>query len=335
MREIEAILSALGSSLGHAGALATLVAVEGSSYRRTGARMLVIPGRQRVGSISGGCLEGDIALRAKTVLRTGRSDLAVYDTTNENDLIWGSGTGCRGIVRILIERIPINRPTWLETLETNLRVRSCTELAIGYGGSDAFQGTYLASNLPALPAGGSVYSETIAPPPALILFGAGEDARPLCRLAKEVGMCVTVVDSRAAYAAPWRFPEADAVVVAPSESLDEHVELNADSHVVVMTHRYEEDLKLLGIILRRPAAYVGIVGSRQRTQRLLAQIREEGAVLDRLALAALSAPVGLDIGATTPETIALSILAELQCVMTGRNSSRLRERITPIHENHG
>jgi xanthine dehydrogenase accessory factor len=171
----------------------------------------------------------------------------------------------------------------------------------------------------------------IEPPPCLTLLGAGEDARPLSKIAKELGWCVTVVDSRAALASAIRFPEADAVVVAPCGSLDEYVELDQGSYVIVMTHRYEDDLSLLKVVLARAAAYVGVVGSKDRTERLMEQLRKDGTVMNADALVALSAPAGLDIGATTPEAIALSILAEVQCVMTGRSAGRLRDRRSPIH----
>jgi xanthine dehydrogenase accessory factor len=330
MREIESILSELRHSPGTASALATLVHIEGSSYRRPGARMLMIPGRDRVGSISGGCLEEDVAERARRVAATDRPELAVYDTTNEDDLIWGVGTGCRGVVHVLIEPIGAVRPSWIATLESNLRTRERTDLSVGFGQGSGFLGTRFAKDLTELERAGA-FNEVIAPPPSLTLFGAGEDARPLSRLAKELGWCVTVVDSRPALATRDRFPGADSVLVAPCVSLDEHIELDERSHVVVMSHRFEDDLRLLQVILSRPVAYVGIVGSRQRTDRILEQLREEGAPLCAESLANLSAPVGLDIGATTPEAIALSILAEIQCVMTGRSAARLRDRKSSIH----
>lgn len=330
MREIESVLAALRHSPGVTSALATLVRIEGSSYRRPGARMLIIPDREPIGSISGGCLEGDVAERARRVVATGRPELAVYDTTNENDLIWGVGTGCRGVVHVMIEQIGAVRPSWMGTLESNLGRRETTELSVGFGQGHGFLGTRLTRDLSELERAGA-FNEVVTPPPSLTLFGAGEDARPLSRLAKELGWCVNVVDSRSALATRERFPGVDSVLVAPCGSLDEHIELDERSHVVVMTHRFEDDLRLLQVILSRPLAYVGIVGSRQRTERILEQLREEGAPLCADSLANLSGPAGLDIGATTPEAIALSILVEIQCVMSGRGAARLRDRKSSIH----
>ncbi|HTB64114.1 MAG TPA: XdhC family protein, partial [Opitutales bacterium] len=123
MQEIQAILAQLERAPNLLYALATLVEVEGSSYRRVGARLLVQEDGTSLGSISGGCLEGDVIERAQAVLADGRAQLAVYNTTDENDLVWGTGTGCNGVVRILIERLPPNA-AWLRTLESNLAVRS-------------------------------------------------------------------------------------------------------------------------------------------------------------------------------------------------------------------
>ncbi|HZZ20672.1 MAG TPA: XdhC/CoxI family protein [Opitutaceae bacterium] len=329
MKELGSILENLNGLPGETAVLATLVRIEGSSYRRPGARMLLMNGRTRIGSISGGCLEEDIAERARRVMEGGTAELAIYDTTNENDLVWGVGTGCRGIVHVLIEPIGAKRPAWVGTLSDNLRHRVNTGLCVGFSPEAGFLGTRLMAELASVPQDGA-FNQIVEPPPCLTLFGAGEDARPLSRMAKELGWYVTVVDSRGALATRERFPEADSVVVAPCGSLDEHVELDAHSYVVVMTHRYEDDLRLLQVLLSRPPAYVGVVGSRQRTERILEHLQEQDAVGSD-ALAVLSAPVGLDIGASSPEEIALSIVAEVQCVMTGKGAARLRDRKAPIH----
>ena len=130
MTEISRILAALESTAGKSAALATLVKVEGSSYRRPGARLLLLPDGTRIGSISGGCLEEDVLERARRVLATGNSELAVYDTTAENDLVWGVGLGCQGVVRIFIERLQPSRLTWVEALRAGLHERRDTALCV-------------------------------------------------------------------------------------------------------------------------------------------------------------------------------------------------------------
>jgi xanthine dehydrogenase accessory factor len=334
MTEINAILSALATASDEAAALATLVEIQGSSYRRPGARLLLLDGGSRIGSISGGCLEDDIVLRAQNVLQNGRSEIATYDTTKENDVVWGVGLGCQGVIRVFIERIPTVRPHWLSVLAENLKARCRTELSVVYSDQDgALQGTQLTDEMTSCTASVKAFRDVVVPPPRLVLFGAGDDTRPLVRLAKEVGWHVTVVDSRSAYATRSRFPEADTIIVTRPERLTEQLELDAGLYTVLMTHRYAEDLELLRALLARQTAYIGVLGPRKRTERLLAQLQQEGfvaepgmGILDRLF-----APVGLDVGATTPETIALSILAEMQGRLTSRTPIHLRDRAAPIH----
>jgi xanthine dehydrogenase accessory factor len=325
------ILKALEASAGTPAALATLVSVEGSSYRRPGARALFLPGR-KIGSISGGCLEEDVRLRAEKVLQTSRSELIAYDTTQENDLIWGLNVGCRGVVGVFIERLAATRPHWVRALAIDIDLGRPVHLGVVYGGAPpGVFGTYLAAEIPALASGTRVFVERIAPPPALTIFGAGDDAIPLARMAKLLDWKVTVVDARADLAKRDRFPEADAIIVTPAGSMDEHVEIGDSSYAVVMTHRFDEDLALLRILLGRPLSYLGLLGSRGRAERLLARLHQEGAYLDPAALQRLCAPVGLDLGATTPEAIALSILSEMQCRQAGRVPLPLRDRAGTIH----
>jgi len=330
MSEIEKIVSLLTDRNDVPAVLATLVAVEGSSYRRPGARLVLLADGRRFGSISGGCLEDDVILRAEQVVQSGEPQLITYDTSSENDLIWGMGLGCSGVVQIVIESIPVERPRWLSVLAENLRNRLPSALRVRYG-APAFMGTSLIDAVSSSSAPKKSFEQVIMPSPALTLFGAGDDALPLVKLAKLVGWHVTVVDSRRAYCARDRFPEADAIVVTPPESLADHLSFDTGAFVVVMTHRFLEDLKLLAALLPLPLAYLGIVGSRQRTNRLLAQLQGEQPALSTNALKKLYAPVGLDLGGATPEAVALSILAEIQCRLTGRTHIHLRDRSLPIH----
>ena len=327
MPEISRILAALDSAAGQPAALATLVKVEGSSYRRPGARLLLLPDDTRLGSISGGCLEEDVMERARRVLDSGKPELAVYDTTAENDLVWGVGLGCQGVVRILIERLPAERPAWIATLRDNLHERRDTALAVNYAAANP-TGTRLAA---AAGPGGDDFHETIPAPPALILCGAGDDARPLARMAKDTGWHVTVADTRAAYANQARFPEADEILSAPIPQIAARLRFDARTFAVVMTHRYADDREFLRALLPRDFAYLGQLGPRVRTDRILNELKTDGLALDAAVLAKLHAPVGLDLGGSTPETVALAILAELQARLTGRTPGHLRDRPGPIH----
>jgi xanthine dehydrogenase accessory factor len=330
MKELTAIVASLLAPDAGPGVLATLVSVEGSSYRRPGARLLVRADRARIGSISGGCLEEDVMARAANVLSTGDPDAVVYDTTSENDLVWGVGLGCHGVVRVLLEKVP-PRPPWAVALSRSFVERRTTALAIRYGGDDRSEwGTRLAAPGDC-PDPEALFVQTLAPPTALAIFGAGDDAVPLCRLAKELGWHVTVADPRAAFATAERFPCADTLVSAPVDSLVARVDPGPDTLAVVMTHHYVHDVPILRDLLRRPLRYLGLLGPRKRAEKILDDLGATGTDVTSGQRERLHAPVGLDLGADSPEQVALAILAEIQAVISGRNARPLRERLRPIH----
>lgn len=326
--EVKSILAALGTG---PAALATLVNVLGSSYRQPGARCLLLPDGRTIGSISGGCLEEDVRIRARQVLESGEPQLVLYDTAAENDLWWGTGLGCQGQVRVFIERLPAMLPAWVGALRENFHARRETALAVVYEGAAASpRGTRLLAELPELPGSGA-FVDCIAPPPALIVFGAGDDAMPLVRFASQLGWLITMFDVRPAYATSARFPEAHAVVAAAAEDASRHPAIDAGSHVIVMTHRYRDDLAALRWLLPRRLAYVGILGPRRRTGRILDELSAEGLELTGEMRRRLYAPVGLDLGGASPETVALSIVAELQAFRSKRSPRHLRDSTHPIH----
>ena len=363
-KELQSILAALAQHPREDAVLATLVKVEGSSYRRPGARLLLLADGTRVGSISGGCLEDDVVARARQTLVTGRPETIVYDTTTENDLVWGTGLGCHGVVRVFIEKLP-SSPMWATVLRENFQAGQDTRLEVIHDG--AKPGTrllewsrgapgrlrrrqrrvnpapVLGPNAAEVPrpqelsgqenakTGAGIFRERIPPPPRLAIFGAGDDARPLVRFAKELGWHVTVADSRPAYVTAARFPEVDDLALFREHDLAATTALDERALAVVMTHRYRDDLPLLRALLPRPLAYLGLLGPKKRAERILETIVAEGLVITEDMRAKLHAPVGLDLGATTPELVALAILAEMQARISGRNPIHLRERTQPIH----
>lgn len=330
MKELRQIMGVLGRGPAEAFALATLVSVEGSSYRRPGARLLLAANGRHVGTISGGCLEDDVISHAQAVLTDGRARTVTYDTKSENDLRWGVGLGCHGLVHVLIERLG-RHPPWVAELRENLGRRVPTELAVVWGGPAGTPlGTGLADDLPALPAA-SVFRETVAPPVSLVVFGAGDDAQPLVRFAKELGWDVTVVDPRPGYASQARFPEADSVVVSRPEEAPARVALGPGAVAVIMTHHYAHDVPVLRALLPRPLAYLGLLGPKHRSDRILDDLGAAGFTVTPDMRRRLHAPVGLDLGANAPETVALAILAEVQACLAGRDGRPLRERQQPIH----
>ncbi|HEU5081223.1 MAG TPA: XdhC/CoxI family protein [Opitutaceae bacterium] len=396
MKELQNILRAAENNLGRDAVLATLVKTEGSSYRRVGARLYWRPDEPRIGSISGGCLEEDLLLKAKTVYETGKPQVVVYDTTDENDLVWGVGLGCHGIVHLTLERVS-GVPLHFAELKSLWRARQAAVLATAFGDeassvaravglysesgtifSEALQGVEtlvaapeVAANdntatnevSPRLAIGGGgnsqfspeslakrtleaqanqyasttigaervqVLFEYLPPPFCLNIFGAGDDAQPLCRVAKELGWIVRVFDPRPAFATQERFPSADEVVLYRTEFPDVS-SIDRWSAAVVMTHHYRYDVPLLSAVLRSRAPYVGLLGPKKRAEKILGDLEAQGLTIDAAMRARLRAPVGLDLGSTSPEQVALSIIAEIEASLNKRDGRPLRERTRPIH----
>jgi xanthine dehydrogenase accessory factor len=345
--------------------LCTLVGITGSSFRTIGARMLCRPDGSHLGSISGGCLEADLMHQACEVLATAHPRLARYDTAADTDVIWGTGSGCEGTIAVWLEPIA-GSPPWLEFILAAWDRRADAALLIKCSLSQNPTGPLAArasdgltwthpddNNTPALERllpdtlahqtstqmppllDDGIFCEFLPPPPSLTLFGAGDDAQSLTALAAELGWRVAVVDSRAELLNTTRFPSAHALHLAAPEAALATLPLDARSYVVAMTHRYLDDLPLLRALLPRPLAYIGLLGSRKRSEKILAELAREGLALTDAMRARLHAPVGLDLGGGTPEEVALAILAELQATHTARDARPLRERLLPIHRDQG
>lgn len=320
MKELQDILRLVRERPGPL-ALATLVRVEGASYRRPGARLLLDREGPLRGSLSGGCLEGDVHARALEVLAEGHPRLMQYDLRGDADLVWGSGSGCEGLLDILIE--PLHGfPEWMAWLEQAWASRTSLTLHIDLNPDHL--GRRSLSPQPGAPAHG--FTETLEPPTALWILGASDDSQPLARMAQELGWFVGVLDHRPAFARPGRFPGADVVHSGhPAQTL-RGLPLDAHSAVVLMTHHYAKDLEALRLLLPSSVGYLGLMGSRARGAKLLEELAIEGIHSD----ARLHTPVGLDLGAADPEAIALSILAEIQAFLHGRSGRSLRASGTSI-----
>lgn len=330
MKELQAIVGHLNRAAAGC-VLATLVTVEGSSYRRPGARMLVAGDGARIGSISGGCLEEDLAERSRAVSASGRAELVVYDTVAENDLLWGVGLGCHGVVRILLEPLPA-RPGWAAALAENFRAGRATDLAVVWENPGGPVGTQLGGASAPRPAGAArVFADRIGPPTSLAIFGAGDDAQPLALLANALGWRVTVADPRPAMPTESRFPGVSGLVLGPAEELVARTAPAPGTLAVVMTHHYLHDRPILRSLLPLPLAYLGLLGPRARAERILSDIAADGVSMTPAMRSRLRAPVGLDIGAESPAQVALSIVAEMNAVLAGRDGRPLRDRTLPIH----
>jgi xanthine/CO dehydrogenase XdhC/CoxF family maturation factor len=322
MKELQDILRLVHERPGPL-ALATLVRAQGASYRRTGARLLLDASGPLRGSLSGGCLEGDVQARALEALAQGRPKLVQYDLRGELDLVWGSGSGCEGVLDILVEPLQ-GFPEWMAWVEQAWASRTGIILHTALDPQRLGQRALLAQH----ESRDRGFTETILPPQALWILGAGDDSRPLVHLAKALGWFVGVVDHRPAFAQPARFPEADAVRSGHPAQVLPTLPLDARSAVVLMTHHYAKDLEALRLLLPSQAGYLGLMGSRARGARLLGELAAEGLHPD----ARLHTPVGLDLGATEPEGIALAILAEVQAFAADRSGlplSGTRNQATP------
>lgn len=375
MTELQRLLRAYDEhrAAGRACALASVVDVAGSAYRRPGARMLVTDEGQLTGAISGGCLEGDARQRARRTIQQGRPTVVTYDSTDpDDDLQFGAALGCQGIVQILLEPLDFQNPDnpvellrrWAEGVEKPAVV--ATVFGVAGSGSEvgvgqrlllthdhAAQGTLpehaalypqiLADAHAALAAGQPatrhypveagavrVSLEILRPPVRLTVYGAGNDVQPLVRLASGLGWRVQVVDGRPAQAQPSRFPEADVVRVLPLAQVE--TEPYDGSFALLMTHNYYYDLAVLRHLLPDlSTTYIGLLGPRKKYERLLDDLRQQTPDAAEQLQGRIHSPIGLNLGAETPEEIALSIVAEIQAVLTKRPAGFLRDSPHPIH----
>lgn len=370
-KEIQQILNKIDAfAAGEKAILATVVDVQGSGYRLPGAKMLIAENGDAYGTVSGGCLEADVLERARRLLETGQSEILTYDTTAVSaDSVFSLNMGCNGIVRILIEPVEKDRmlfKVWKIATEKRRPQTVATlistdrELPVGgrlvYGETERFVSDRLpvflensedlrdrcvsffdhrepARTIEFTLADGhfEFFFENINPPLNLFIFGAGYDAIPLAEFAKNLGWRVSVVDHRAAFATSERFPQIDEIIVAQPENLAETVKPDKDSAAVVMTHNYAKDREIMRFLLPLGLDYIGALGPKRRTEKLLAELAAEGFEYEKSGLGKLYAPVGLDIGADTPETIALAIAAEIKSVLAKRTGGSLRERPGSIY----
>jgi len=275
--------------------LATVIEVKGSGYRLPGARMLILADGRTVGTVSGGCLEADVLERAKKVMASGEAEVFTYDTTGDETSVFSMNMGCRGVIDIRLE--PVGKFS-----EVIGKMRTAYE--------DRFA------------------NDEFDVPIAVKLFGAGADAVPFVRIASELGWQVTVHDHRPAFLTPERFPAAHMLVHQLADDTLTDLETDDRTAVVIMTHNYARDRFILPAVINSDAFYIGALGPKRRTEQLIEEI---GGAFSSDQLARLYAPAGLDIGADTPEGIALSIIGEIQSVLKNRDGGHLRNRQGSIY----
>jgi xanthine/CO dehydrogenase XdhC/CoxF family maturation factor len=326
--------------------LATVVRVQGSSYRKPGARMLLTSGGQRAGTISGGCLEAEVSKKAWWLTESGPT-VQEYSSFFAEDSGIPYGLGCGGTVWVLLERGPAAESV-LEALRRGIEERSSFAVVTSVGAEGYCIGTQLVIAedgerlLDAVASGAgevneladgalrekssqvndNFFVEYLAPPPSLYLFGAGDDAVPLVEFAHALGWYITVIDGRSNLARQERFPLADRWIVhKASDGLSQSgIEPGIRDAAVIMTHSYQQDAEFLKKLLPCELAYLGILGPRLRTQRLLKEIAPDIGLSIEECMERLHAPIGLNLGAANPAGIALAIAAEIQAVFAGCDS---------------
>ena len=351
-------------------ALATLVHLNGSSYRRPGARMIVDEEGQLTGAISGGCLEGDALRKAVFCIHTQRPKLVVYDTSDEEDATIGIQLGCSGIIQVLFEPLDETDPlNPIELLKKAIQKRQNTVLVTLYApkikkgdivgtsmlleesgefhNNSSFQfvpETLLQDIRETLTVKKSSFKSYqhndntfnaflsfISPPISLVIVGAGNDAIPLQSIAETLGWEVTIVDGRHTYAKVERFSSACQIIVSKPEKVLQQIPIDEKTVFVLMTHNYNYDYAILKALLGKNIPYIGALGPKKKLDNMINDLKAENIILNEKQKNILYGPVGLEIGAETPAEIALSITAEIMSVMNNKKGGSLRNLVTEIH----
>jgi xanthine dehydrogenase accessory factor len=346
-------------------ALATVVKVRGSSYRSPGARMLITDDGRWVGSISGGCLEGDALRKARQVMTDEKPMTVTYDTSEESNQNLGIGLGCNGIIDVLIE--PINKTSSFSPIalfEKLINSKDPIALATIFSGANTAEKLLLASSgetiisfsdsklnsnvirdlteiFESKKSEARIYStaekevevfiELIQPSVKVIIFGGGFDARPVSQLAKSLGWEVEVTDECVAHIAPIFFPSADKLSLCQRDFIDRDFNITPYTACILMSHNYDYDRDVLRKLIKTETPYIGILGPRKRFDKMQVEFKKEGIELSAEDFHRIHSPIGLDIGAEAPDEIAISIIAEIQGKFSNRSGGFLKYRNAPIH----
>jgi len=372
MKEIREIINAYNKARKNEKrlALATLVHLNGSSYRRPGARMIVDEEGKLTGAISGGCLEGDALRKAVFCIHTQIPKLVVYDTSDEEDATIGIQLGCSGIIQVLFEPINENDPlNPIELLKKAIQKRQNTVLVTLYA-PQIKKGDIVGTSI-LLEESGEFHNNSsfqfvpktlmqdikdtltikkssfksyqqndhtfnaflsfISPPISLVIVGAGNDAIPLQSIAETLGWEVTIVDGRHTYAKIERFSSACQIIVSKPEKVLQQIPIDEKTVFVLMTHNYNYDYAILKALLDKNVTYIGALGPKKKLDNMITDLKAENIFLNERQKNILYGPVGLELGAETPAEIALSITAEIMSVMHNKKGGSLRNLLTEIH----
>jgi xanthine/CO dehydrogenase XdhC/CoxF family maturation factor len=345
--------------------LATIIETFGSTYQKAGARMLINPAGEMIGVLGGGCFEGDLLEHARTVFKTGIAKSVFYDMRLADDLVWGLGLGCKGAVRILLQLVQTE--TGFSPLDIFAEIDASKKSGVLVSVYESAHPQFPAGKNLFLPLAnsddGQVLASSIFPftsaalqtalqqkariasyivegqeikafydplqaSSRLLVFGAGADAIPLSQFAKLLGWQVSIVDHRPAYCNKERFPQADDLLNLLPEDLGTKLELNQFDAAILMTHNLEYDQRYLKALVNCQIPFIGLLGPSHRKDKLMQALGSETAQLSQR----IFGPIGLDIGAETPEEIALSIMAGIYAELNGRSGHTLN--VPTISDGH-
>ena len=362
MDELTAVVTAIDNATSNEFALATVVAVAGSTYRLPGARQVVFTDGSTVGTVSGGCLDSDVRATALEVIDTGASRLTVYDLTVDDDALWGWGLGCSGITTVLFESGASARDLARKlraARQDGKTIAVLTRLgdapgarvvieptgrtgSLGLSDRGEKEAVRLAcealtdhrSNIYTIE-GVDVFVEVVEPAPLLLVCGTGNDAGPMVDLGKRLGFEVIVTDERPGALERDIFAAADRKIVCKPTELNDVLPSDRRLYAVLMSHNFMRDGDTLGALCGSTVEYIGLLGPAERTAQLIGYVVNQGVSVSETDRAKLHGPAGLDVGAEGPEQIAWSILTEILAVRSGRSGGHLRDRETSIHPKHG
>jgi xanthine dehydrogenase accessory factor len=368
MSELQDVLRAIeeGRARGDRMALATIVGVKGSTYRREGARLLITEKGKPVGTISGGCLEGDVREAAKEVVELGVPRLMHFDLTADDEVVWGWGLGCNGVIDVFVEPADgafetagalrqaadeQRRLALVTLIETGKAkgLKPGARMLVNSDGSS--QGTLGDQDIDERASEAAfraledersrtidldddvrAFIEVLAPPLRLLVCGAGHDAVALVRSAAGLGWRVEVLDDRDSFLKPHRFPEAARFVKTEPVEAADSAGVDDRTFVVVMSHNFLRDRDYLRSFLGTKARYIGMLGPTARLERLLAELGRDGFEPNPDDMAVVHGPAGLDLGGDGPEEVAWAIVAEIMAVWNGRRGGFLKDWSGPIHD---
>ncbi|MCG7531048.1 XdhC family protein [Psychrobium sp. MM17-31] len=314
-------------------ALATIVQTKGSSYRKAGAHMMINSLGQSFGMLSGGCLEADLKRQARKCWDSNQPHIVCYDMSDESDISWQLGIGCGGMVRVLIQPVTKdNNYHNLAEVYQALTNHQPVSYSLDINNPSSINALSLEPTTTVRSSSFNHHSQQftsiISSKPQLVIFGAGIDTLPLISLAKTMAWNITLIDERSNYARPSEFKSINMMINQSYQSLTNHAAIKNADAIVIMHHNIELDAKAINLAQHSNANYLGLLGPTHRTERVFEHTNHKA---DQLRCP-LTNPIGLDLGGDLPETIALSIVSQIQAHLAQRSAKSLNQYNNTIAE---